>query len=282
MMAKNKRGSKNGSTPAKVAILDMHDGRPNQGMQCIKNLVNGSGLDYRVYDTRGAKKLPKLEDHEVFISTGGPDDPHDYCDSDWGKPYGEFLDSVVAWNEGNPDQAKNLFLICYSFQVACIHWKVGAITNRNSTAFGIRKMVKTPAGKQDPLLGGLPTRFNAIDNRDWQLIDPRPELFEAGRYTVLSHEVQPPPGQEAQAVTAIRFSDAIVGTQFHPEGESASLLWYLSDPIKSERILRICGRRAYTKLKKQLQTPDIIDLTNRTVLPNYLANFSQPVPQFSR
>jgi GMP synthase-like glutamine amidotransferase len=281
MVAKSKEGSKNGSTPAEVAILDMHNGRPNQGMRCIQNLITASGMAFRVYDSRGAKELPKLGDHDVFISTGGPDDPHEYCDSDWGKAYGEFLDSIVAWNENHPDQAKNLFLICYSFQVACIHWKIGSVTNRNSTAFGIRKMMKTPEGKRDPLLCGLPTRFNAIDNRDWQLIDPQPVLFENRPYTILSHEVQPPPGQEAHAVTAIRFSRAIVGTQFHPEGESTSLLWYLNDPIKSERILRICGRRAYNKLKKQLQTPDIIDLTNRTVLPNYLANFSRPVAQFS-
>ena len=47
----------------KVAILDMYDGTPNQGMRSIKEILDRyqGVLQYTVFDVRGANELPGID-----------------------------------------------------------------------------------------------------------------------------------------------------------------------------------------------------------------------------
>ena len=64
--------------PVKVAILDMYQNHPNQGLRNIKDIVDTTefGFEYRVFDVRGKNEIPGL-DYDIFISTGGPGSPYD-------------------------------------------------------------------------------------------------------------------------------------------------------------------------------------------------------------
>ena len=67
----------------RLAILDMYQGVPNEGMRCIRQLVAEfaeeiGGLQVETFEVRQQQQLPRLEDFDLYISTGGPGDPLDW------------------------------------------------------------------------------------------------------------------------------------------------------------------------------------------------------------
>ena len=58
----------------RLAILDMYDGTPNQGMRCIEEIVDGyqKDISWKKFDVRGKAEVPKIEDFDLFICSGGP------------------------------------------------------------------------------------------------------------------------------------------------------------------------------------------------------------------
>ena len=57
----------------KLAILDMNEGRPNQGMRCIRDIsaMYSSVFDIDEFDVRSKNEVPGLE-YDVYISSCGP------------------------------------------------------------------------------------------------------------------------------------------------------------------------------------------------------------------
>ncbi len=127
--------------PLRIAVLDLNAGNPNQGMRCIKDLVAGFLEDpgrpgaYEVFDVRGKDEMPHIKDYDIYIASGGPGSPK-AKGKPWEKKFNRFLDAIFDHNLLEQEK-KHLFLICHSFQLACLHWKLGKVTKRKSTAFGI-------------------------------------------------------------------------------------------------------------------------------------------------
>ena len=73
-----------------LAILDMYDGEPNQGMRCIHDLLGkfSDQINFREFDVRGKNELPEVADFDIFISTGGPGNPLE-GDGNWDLRYFE-------------------------------------------------------------------------------------------------------------------------------------------------------------------------------------------------
>lgn len=80
----------------KVAILDLYDNHPNQGMRCIKEIVEEFKLSYNVYDVRAKNEVPAM-DYDIFISSGGPGNPLP-IHHEWEKKYFELIDTLHANN----------------------------------------------------------------------------------------------------------------------------------------------------------------------------------------
>ena len=65
----------------KVAIIDMNNGSPNQGMRGIIEILgkyqeeHGVAFSLEIFDLRQKNELPGL-DHNLYISTGGPGSPY--------------------------------------------------------------------------------------------------------------------------------------------------------------------------------------------------------------
>ena len=66
----------------RVAILDLYEGFANQGMRCIREILNQFGennninLSFDEFEVRLENKVPDLS-YDIYISSGGPGSPLD-------------------------------------------------------------------------------------------------------------------------------------------------------------------------------------------------------------
>ncbi|KPQ18631.1 MAG: GMP synthase - Glutamine amidotransferase domain [Algoriphagus marincola HL-49] len=253
-----------------LAILDMYDGEPNQGMRCIQEIVGRfqKHISFRVFDVRGKSEVPDVQDFDLFISTGGPGSPLE-GNGEWELKYFDFLDQVWIWNQ-NHNQKKFLLLICHSFQMACKHFGLGDINKRKSTSFGVMTIHKTEEGLLDPLFYNLDNPFWAVDSRDYQVICPEKRKFKQLGAKIIALEKIRNHVEYERALMGIRFSDEIVGTQFHPEADAISFLEHLKKPEVKEKIIAVKGKTKFRDMIEHLVDEDKIVRTNQVLIPNFL------------
>jgi homoserine O-succinyltransferase len=261
--------------PIHIAILDLYNRAPNEGMRCIQSLVqeytnhNQLLIDYQVFEVRYANEVPQIDEFDIYISTGGPGSPFDGEGLAWENSYFKLIDQL--WNHNQrSDQKKHLFAICHSFQMLCRHFKLGEVTRRKSTAFGIFPVHKTEQGRSEAVFEGLPDPFFAVDSRDWQVIQPNESQLEKLGATVLAIEKERPHVFLERAVMAIRLSDEFIGTQFHPEADAQGMSRYFQQPEKKQYVMDTYGETKYSDMLRYLNDPQKIALTQRSILPNFL------------
>lgn len=255
----------------KVAVLDMYNGEPNQGMRCIIDIINRFNqiITFQIFDIRGKSEFPDLEKFDIFISTGGPGNPVE-GDGNWDKKYYEYLDKIVEHNKENTIK-KHVLFICHSFQMACNHFGLAQITKRKSTSFGVMTMHKTEEGFQEPIFEGLQNPFYAIDSRDYQVVQPKLSNFSKKGAKIISLEkIRTHRGDYERAIMGVRFSDYMVGLQFHPEADALSFIANLKNAEKREKIIAMKGRTKFRNMLEDLLDESKIYLTNETIIPNFL------------
>jgi GMP synthase-like glutamine amidotransferase len=229
-----------------------------------------AGLDYTIYDCRVENQYPKLEDHDIFISSGGPGDPNEVSFTDWGANYKNWLNSLMAHNSRSNSKKKYAFLICHSFQMACIHFNLGEVTKRKSTSFGIFPVHMTNEGCEDHAMTNLPDPFYVVDSRDYQVVRPALEnILEMGAVMLAKEKYRPHIPLE-RAVMAIRFSPEIFGTQFHPEADPQSLRFHLTDSKRTAEIVETYGQDKLDWMRESVDDPDKIIHTYNVMLPEFL------------
>lgn len=248
----------------------MYDGEPNQGMRCIHDILArfSDSISYREFDVRGKSELPEIRDFDLFISTGGPGNPLE-GDGVWDLKYNDFLGQVWIWNQ-NHSRKKYLLLICHSFQMACKHFGLGEITKRKSTSFGVMTVHKTNDGIHDELFQNLGNPFWAVDSRDFQVVQPNTRKFKHLGAKIIALEKIRNHVEYERAIMAIRFSDEIVGTQFHPEADPVSFLEHLKKPMVKEKIIELKGKTKFREMLENLVDEQKIYKTNETLIPNFL------------
>lgn len=253
-----------------IAILDMYNGEPNQGMRCIIEIVNRFSpfVSFKIFDVRGKCEIPDIDQFDVYISTGGPGNPME-GDGEWDKKYYGFIDAIVKWNKENPIK-KHVLFICHSFQMACKHFGLAEITKRNGTSFGVMSIHKTKEGNKDLLFEGLDDPFYAIDSRDYQVVQPKLSVFAQKGAKILSLEKIRDHVQYERAIMAVRFTDHLVGTQFHPEADPISFLSHLRNKEVKEKIRKMKGKRKFRNMLEDILDDDKVYRTNETLIPNFL------------
>lgn len=266
------------SKKIRVAVIDLYDGEPNQGMRCIREILeqsdgrwDGAGVEYGVYDARAEREVPSLE-YDAYISTGGPGSPFDGVGKPWEQLYFNWLRTVWEHNERHPDDRRHIFFICHSFQMMCRFFHLGEVVRRQSQSFGIFPVHKTRAGEDEPIFHGLTDPFYAADFRHWQVIQPdRQRLRELGAEILAYEKVRPHVDLE-RAVMAIRMSPEVVGVQFHPEADADGMLLHFSDARRREVIIDDHGEEKYERIIHRLRDPEFLDRTHKVVLPAFLEN----------
>lgn len=262
--------------PVKVAILDLYEGRANQGMRCIRTILldwaksNGLELLVKEYDVRLRNELPDTS-YDIYISSGGPGDPLVSRFEDWDIAWGRWLDKMERWNK-NPSNSrkKYIFFICHSFQLACRYFNAGLVCKRKSTAFGVFPMHMLEAGQDEPVFDGLKDPFYAVDSRDYQVIQPNLDLLNDMGAKILCIEKSRPHVPYERAVMGIRFNDYMIGTQFHPEADAPGMSMYLRTEEKQKTVIESHGIDKLRSMLEHLEDPDKIMWTYAHILPNFL------------
>ncbi len=253
----------------RLAILDLYNGIPNQGMRCIRELVEGFAdqVTYDVFDVRVDAALPGL-DYDIYISSGGPGDPRE-VDGDWYAAWTNWLDSVMAHNK-EQERKKYVFFICHSFQMAVHHFQLAEVTERKSISFGTFPVHATKAGKQDPVFKGLESPFTAADFRHYQAIQPDDERLEEVGATLLAKEKIRPHVDLERALMGVRWSPEVVGVQFHPEADAEGMLAHFSRPAIKQEVIADHGREKWLQMIEDLSHPERIQRTHDTIIPGFL------------
>ena len=265
----------------KLALLDMNNNHANQGMKNIREIsqqfkeTSAENVEITVFDVRYKNEMPNVEEFDIFISSGGPGNPHREG-YEWEQKFADFLDEVWEHNK-NSEQKKFLFLICHSFQLASIHWKLGNICKRKSYSFGVMPIHKTYQGENDFLLKNLPEPFYAVDSRAYQFIEPDDQKMEDLGMKILALEKVRPHIHLERAVMAIRFSEEIFGTQFHPEANPEGMIENLKDDKNKNAMIENYGVEKYLETLDRMDDPDKILLTQAQILPRFLQNVAEQI-----
>lgn len=258
----------------KVAVIDMNNGFPNQGMRGIQELLKDYGnkpdvnLTYELFDLRQKGEIPSLA-YDIYISSGGPGSPFDGEGAQWEHDFFFLLDEIERHNATNSVK-KSVFLICHSFQLACRKYGLGTVTERKSNAFGIFPISLTAQGEDETIFEGLPNPFYAVDSRDWQVIEPNEVDFKQKGAKILAIEKERPHVNLERCIMAIRFTDDIIGTQFHPEADPVGMSMYLLQEEKKTAIINNHGEDKYWDMLNSLADKNRITLTQSIILPNFL------------
>ncbi|PTT39198.1 GMP synthase [Chryseobacterium sp. HMWF028] len=258
----------------RIALLDMNNNHVNQGFRNIKEISEAfkqnseENVIIKTFDVRFKDEMPEIGDFDIFISSGGPGNPHREGLA-WEDRFADFLDSVLEHNKYSEDK-KYLFLICHSFQLASIHWNLGNICKRKSYSFGVMPVHKTDEGKEEFLFKNLQDPFYAVDSRAYQFIEPDHDRFEELGMTVMAIEKFRPHINLERAIMAVRFSEEIFGTQFHPEANPESLIENLKDEKNREAMIENFGMEKYLETMDRIDDEDKIILTRNQILPRFL------------
>jgi GMP synthase-like glutamine amidotransferase len=270
----------------RIALIDMNNNHVNQGFRNIKEISEAfqqsseENVTIETFDVRFKNEMPDINDFDIFISSGGPGNPHREG-FEWEDKYAAFLDAVLDHNQYNEDK-KYLFLICHSFQLASIHWKLGNICKRKSYSFGVMPVHKTEEGEQEFLFKNLQDPFYAVDSRAYQFIEPDMDRFDELGMKIMAIEKFRPHINLERAVMAVRFSDEIFGTQFHPEADPKGMIENLKDEKNKEAMIENFGMEKYLETVDRIDDEDKIILTRSQILPRFLQSAKKNILKGSK
>ena len=259
----------------RIAVLDLYEGTPNEGMRGIRQLIEEFTADSHlpvlsnIYDIRTKCEVPDIN-YDIYISTGGPGNPLESKGTLWERKYFALMDAIKEYNSKNPTRQKHVLLICHSFQLYCRHYGFAKVSKRKSTSFGVMPVHKTDEGMHEPLFRSLNDPFWAVDSRDYQITRPNVAKIKSNGGEVLAIEKHRPHVDLERAVMAIRFDDAFIGMQFHPEADAPGIRMYLLREDKKELVIEKHGEKKYWDMLDHLNDPDKIMATYHTVVPRFL------------
>lgn len=258
----------------KIAVIDMNNGAANQGMRGIQEILvrykkeHDLDLTFDIFDLRQKGEIPDLN-YDIYISSGGPGSPYDGEGLKWENDFFGLLTDIEALNNQSESVKKHVFLICHSYQLGCRKFNVGEVIKRRSTAFGIFPVFLTDQGTEDLIFEGLSNPFFTVDSRDWQVVG----VDESGKNpyaNVLALEKERPHVDLERCIMSVRFTNEIVGTQFHPEADPVGMKMYLLRDDKKEAIIANHGVEKYQDMLSSLDDANKLELTQSTILPNFI------------
>ncbi len=260
----------------KIATIDLYNNERNEGMRCIGEIVeeskkkfNDLDISYNIYETRFKENIPGI-DSDIFISSGGPGSPFEGKGKKWEKDYFNLIEKIYSHNKTSNDKKKYIFFICHSFQMMARFFEFGDVSKRNSKSIGVLPFEKTDPGKADNILNQLTNPFYAADIREYQVTNPNKKVIDDMGANILSYEILDDNAEGEPAIAAVRISNEIFGTQFHPEADPESMLYHFNRPDEKKQIVDTYGKVKYNRMLEILQEPKAVKLTRKTVIPNFL------------
>ncbi|MEQ1553562.1 MAG: GMP synthase [Ferruginibacter sp.] len=262
----------------KVAILDLYEGVENQGMRCIREILNqfaemeSRDLVKDEFDVRQKNEVPNL-DYDIYICSGGPGSPLDSEGSIWENNFFEWIKKIENYNAKEENEIKKqVFFICHSFQLACRYFNVAEVTKRKSTAFGVFPIHYLLDAKEEIIFEGLTDPFYVVDSRDYQVTQPKHNNIKKIGGKLLAIEKARPHVPLERAIMSIRFNENMIGTQFHPEADAIGMSLHLQTEARKKVVIDNYGLEKWQSMIDHLNDPDKIAHTYSKILPNFLAD----------
>jgi len=260
----------------RIAILDLYEGAANQGMRCIREIlnqyaeINQVNLHFDEFEVRLERQTPGL-DYDIYISSGGPGSPLETEGTDWERAYFNWLHKVEKFNN-NPGNIikKQVFFICHSFQLVCRHYGIAEVSKRKSRSFGVFPIHYLGDAENEPIFEGLNDPFYVVDSRDFQVTQPDHNKIRTMGGSILAIEKNRPHIPLERAIMSIRFNENMIGTQFHPEADAIGMSLHLQTPERKETVIANHGEEKWQSMIDQLNDPDKIMNTYAHILPNFL------------
>ena len=259
----------------KVAVLDLYEGTPNEGMRCITEILkdfqreNDVKFQIDYFEVRQRVEIPDLS-YDIYISSGGPGSPLDSENSLWDNSYMDWLESLWEYNEANYNEPKYAFFICHSFQLLCRYFQIGTVCLRARSSFGVYPITHLEGAEDDPIMQNLPNPFYVCDFRKFQVIQPDQNRIESIGCKLLAIEKERPHIPLERAIMALRLGSGIFATQFHPEADPVGMKAWLQNDEKRKEIIENHGYARWQLMMDGLNDPDKIMLTQKMFLPVFL------------
>lgn len=261
----------------KVAIIDLYNNEVNEGIRCLKEIVSESNrnknlipVNYDRFETRYKDEIPDLG-YDIFISSGGPGSPFEGVEQKWEHDYFSLVNKIWNYNQRRPEKKKYIFFICHSFQMMARYFKFAEVNRRHEKSFGVLPFRRTDAGINDPIMKQLLDPFYAADFRQFQVVQKNQRVLDELGGKILALELEDKEKKYESAIMAVRISDEIVGTQFHPEADPMSMLYHLKQDERKNDIIGKSDEGKYLEMLSYLEDPDKLKLARKTVLPTFLA-----------
>ncbi|HUX61290.1 MAG TPA: hypothetical protein VMV32_08250 [Ignavibacteriaceae bacterium] len=260
----------------KLAIIDLYNNEINEGIRCIKDIItesnkniNSTQIRFDIFDIRYKNEVPDMS-YDIFISSGGPGSPFAGVDQKWEHDYFSIVDKIWNNNQREKEKKKYIFFICHSFQMMARYFKFAEVKERYEKSFGVHPFRRTEDGKRDPILSNLPDPFYAADFRQFEVIEKNQRVLNELGGKILALELEDKEMKHESAIMAVRISEEIAGTQFHPEADPTSMVYHLDQEERKKYVAETYGVDKYAEMLSYLEDPDKLKLTRRTVLPTFL------------
>ncbi|NCD70407.1 type 1 glutamine amidotransferase [Mucilaginibacter agri] len=257
----------------KVAILDLYNGTANKAIGGFEKileqyrLLKNVELAWEVFDVRKSNQLPDTS-FDIYISSGGPGNPYSEAE-EWDKNYFKLVDELFEHNASPEKPKKHVLFVCHSFQLMCRQYKLGEVSLRNISSFGVVKVDFVHGGNEDVMFKGLSDPFYAVDSRSWQVINPDIDAFKKMGASLLA--IERDRGDDLpRGLMAIRFSDYFIATQFHPEvAPDIMQIRLLMDDNKRDVIAEY-GEGGYRLMLDEVYDEGKLMHAYNTIIPNFL------------
>jgi len=260
----------------------MNNGVANQATRCFRRLHDAFSkrvrainpdleITFRHVQPRNLGELPG-DDADIILSSGGPGSPHEGFDDDaWCIHYRKFLDSVVDRNLKTNGAGPKAFLVCHSFEIAVLHFKVAEMLKRPTTKFGVMPAYITPSGQKQGYYEPFGYRLFTWEHRNWEAVNPDlKRIADLGGEILSTESHRKAIVNHGDAILGLAFASGVDGVQFHPEADKAGVLAWIENPEHAATVESAYGATLYEKMVRSLADPHRLARTFALMIPGWL------------
>ncbi len=267
------------SRTLRIGLIDMNNGVANQAIRSFRSIIAAFSERVRARNPgltvttshvqpRNLGEAPPA-DCDLYLSTGGPDAPVDGFKEPWAAGMRSFFDRIVDGQLQHGTSAPYLFAVCYSFEIAVMHFGIAAMVPRERK-FGIMPVYPTEEGLASPMFAPFGDRLFVWEHRSWQAVDLDEKKLQALGGTLLARESRDG-HSKGRGLMAFHFAKGIEGTIFHPEADRPGVLNWLERPEQAKAVIETYGELIYRRMCKTIDDPSRLARTYALLLPGWMA-----------
>lgn len=263
----------------KIGLVDMNNGVANQAVRSFRSIIAAFGEKASAANPQVRVQVVHCQPRnlgedppegcDLYISSGGPDAPVDGFKESWTPGYRAFLDRIVDGQIARGRDAPAAFVVCYSFEIAVMHFGIAAMEPRKRK-FGSMPVYPTEEGMQSPLFRPFGDRLFAWEHRSWEAVD-----LDETKLSKMGGELYARESRDGvskgRGLMAFRFSPGLEGTIFHPEADRPGVLNWIQRPEQAKAVIDAYGDVTYQRMLKTIDDPTRLARTYALLLPGWLA-----------